>query len=124
MKLTHVRLLVDDFDACFRFYRDVLGLTPTWGAEGEGYADFDAGPANVALFARTGQVEAVELRVPGDGALVVLAVDDVAAEVARLGDEILAGPLDRAEWGIRVAYLRDPAGTLIELNEPIGMEAS
>jgi hypothetical protein len=27
--LTHVRLLVDDFPACFRFYRDVLGLTPT-----------------------------------------------------------------------------------------------
>ena len=32
MKLTHVRLLVTDFPACFRFYRDVMGLTATWGA--------------------------------------------------------------------------------------------
>ena len=43
MKLTHVRLLVDDAPACFRFYRDVIGLTPTWGTEAEGYADFDDG---------------------------------------------------------------------------------
>ncbi|MFE4603763.1 VOC family protein, partial [Kitasatospora indigofera] len=28
MELTQVRLLVDDFGSCFRFYRDVLGLTP------------------------------------------------------------------------------------------------
>jgi hypothetical protein len=40
MQLTHVRLLVEDFDVCFRFYRDVLGFTVTWGAEGDGYADF------------------------------------------------------------------------------------
>jgi predicted enzyme related to lactoylglutathione lyase len=31
MRLTHVRLLVDDFAACFRFYRDVAGLAPTFG---------------------------------------------------------------------------------------------
>jgi catechol 2,3-dioxygenase-like lactoylglutathione lyase family enzyme len=29
MNLTFVRLLVDDFPACFRFYRDVMGFTPT-----------------------------------------------------------------------------------------------
>ena len=34
MKLTHVRLLVNDFDACFRFYRDVMGFQVQWGDEG------------------------------------------------------------------------------------------
>jgi lactoylglutathione lyase len=43
MKLLSVRLLVSDFDSCFRFYRDVMGFRPTWGEEGDGYADFDAG---------------------------------------------------------------------------------
>jgi lactoylglutathione lyase len=33
VRLTHVRLLVDDYDACFRFYRDMLGLEPTFGDE-------------------------------------------------------------------------------------------
>jgi catechol 2,3-dioxygenase-like lactoylglutathione lyase family enzyme len=40
MRLTHVRLLVDDFAACFRFYRDVVGLARTFGDETSGYADF------------------------------------------------------------------------------------
>ena len=55
MKLTHVRLLVNDFDACFRFYRDVMGFEVQWGAEGSGYADFRGrGEAMVALFSRQG----------------------------------------------------------------------
>ncbi|MCL4490146.1 MAG: VOC family protein [Chloroflexi bacterium] len=43
MRLTHVRLLVADFDACFRFYRDAIGFQVLWGKEGGGYADFQAG---------------------------------------------------------------------------------
>jgi catechol 2,3-dioxygenase-like lactoylglutathione lyase family enzyme len=46
--LTHVRLLVRDYPACFRFYRDVMGLRATYGEEDTGYADFDAG-AGVAV---------------------------------------------------------------------------
>lgn len=30
MKLTHTRLLVDDYKACFIFYRDVLGFEVSW----------------------------------------------------------------------------------------------
>ena len=40
MKLTHVRLLVNDFDVCFRFYRDVMGFHVQWGAEGGGLRGF------------------------------------------------------------------------------------
>jgi catechol 2,3-dioxygenase-like lactoylglutathione lyase family enzyme len=53
MKLTHVRLLVDDYPGCFRFYRDVMGFPVTFGDEEGGYADFDAGSdVSVALFIR------------------------------------------------------------------------
>jgi catechol 2,3-dioxygenase-like lactoylglutathione lyase family enzyme len=38
MRLTHIRLLVADYLACFRFYRDVMGLAVAWGDENGPYA--------------------------------------------------------------------------------------
>ena len=125
MKLTHVRLLVDDAPACFRFYRDVIGLTPTWGTETEGFADFDAGGGSIlAITGRSGQSEVVDLRGAGDGAMLVFGVDDLEATLSELrqrGAE-LGEIVDRPDWGIRFAHLRDPAGNLIEVNTPIPME--
>jgi catechol 2,3-dioxygenase-like lactoylglutathione lyase family enzyme len=125
VKLTHVRLLVDDAPACFRFYRDVVGLTPTWGTESEGYADFDAGGGStLAIMGRAGQSEVVELRGAGDGAMLVFGVDDLEGALAGLRQRG-AEPgeiVDRPDWGIRFAHLRDPAGNLIEVNCPIPME--
>jgi lactoylglutathione lyase len=119
VRLTHVRLLVDDYGACFRFYRDMLGLEPTFGDEASHYANFATGDVTLAVFARGEQAEVVEVRPVGDGALLVLRVDDVDAEVARLRAYLVAEPQDRPDWGIRVAYIRDPAGTLIELNREL-----
>jgi catechol 2,3-dioxygenase-like lactoylglutathione lyase family enzyme len=121
MKLSQVRMLVDDFPACFRFYRDVLGLEPTFGGETDGYASF----GNIALFEREGQGSVVELRPVGDGALVCLDSDDLDADIERVGaagGEFLGAPVARSDWGIRVTYLRDPAGSLVELHEEIPME--
>ncbi len=122
MRFSQTRLLVDDFPACFRFLRDELGLELTSGAESDGYASFSAGTGTVALFQRAGQAGVVSLRPPGDSALVVLEVDDVDAEVARLGQLVVAGPVSKPDWGGRVAYLRDPDGNLFELFQTIPME--
>ena len=114
-------MLVDDFPASFRFYRDVLGLEPTFGDEGDDYASF----ANVALFVRTGQEAASDLRPAGDGALLCLSVDDLDAAVARIesaGGVFLAPAVAQPEWGIRVIYIRDPAGNLIEIHEELASE--
>ena len=115
MKFSQMRMLVDDAAEAFRFYRDELGLTPSFGTEGEEYASFDTGSGSVALFIRSGQGEVVELRDPGDGAVLVLEVDDVAPWLERLRDRVVAGPSDRPAWGGRVVHLRDPSGNLIEL---------
>ena len=120
MIFSQVRLLVDDFDEAFRFYRDELRLEPGFGAEPP-YASFRAGDGTVAIFERSGQAEAVELRDFGDSTLLVLEVDDVDAAVAGLRQRVVAGPLDRPDWGGRVAYIRDPAGNLIELFQTIPM---
>jgi lactoylglutathione lyase len=121
VRFSQVRLLVDDVAAAFRFYRDELGLAVASGNEGEPYASFDTGTGTVAIFVRDGQAEAVELRAAGDSTLLVLEVDDVDSDVARLGARVVAGPVDQPEWGGRVAYLRDPSGNLIELFQTIPM---
>lgn len=119
MRLSQIRLLVDDFPGCFRFLRDSLGLECSSGAEGEDYASFTAGEGAIALFRRSGQDAVVALRAPGDAALVVLEVDDVDDEAARLGDLVVEGPVSQPEWGGRVAYLRDPDGNLFELFQTV-----
>ena len=51
----------------------------------------------------------------GDRAMLVFEVPNVDARVAELksrGVEIIAEPVDRPEWTVRTAHLRDPEGNL------------
>ena len=130
--LTYVRLLVDDFPECFRFYRDVMGFHPTYGDEGENYADFEAGGVVLALFQRAMMAEAigrpVAERAHGVGATVlVFEVEDVDAELSRLkerGAVMVADATDRLEWGLRTAHVVDPAGNILEMYTTIPSEST
>jgi len=121
VKLTHVRLLVSDMGASYRFYTNMLGLPTTWD-ENPGYAEFEVAPdVALAIFPRDEMQEVVPLRPHGDAAAVVLSVESVDVTVARLrsaGIDV-ADPLDRPDWGMRVAHVRDPDGNLIELYHDI-----
>ncbi len=126
MHLSYIRLIVDNFGACYRFYRDTLGFATLWASDN--YAEFQVGPATrLALCER-----AIMSVVPGAGwrpeagggdrAMLVFEVPDVDARVAELksrGVEIVAEPMDRPEWTVRTAHLRDPEGNLIEINRPL-----
>jgi lactoylglutathione lyase len=121
VKLTHVRLLVEDFGASHRFYAESLGLPTTWPNEG-GYAEFSAGDAMIAIFPRREMDSAVTLRPAGDAAVVVLEVEDVDAAfhaAVERGAQAAAKPVDHSEWGLRTAHLRDPDGNLVELYHDI-----
>jgi glyoxylase I family protein len=109
----HVSLNVDDAEAAGRFYEDVLGLRriarPDFGFPG---VWLDAGGVQIHL-----------LEVPGhhapDGQHFAFRVDDVDATHARL----TALGVDASEPSSfpgagRQSFLRDPAGNLIELNQP------
>ena len=131
MELTHVRLLVSDLPACFRFYRDVLGLTPEFGDESGVYADFLVGHAKIALFKRELMAESVSTSgKPAnancqDLAAVIVAVPDVDAlhkTLAARGASFVNLPHDRPDWGVRCLHLRDPDGNLIEINQEIPFE--
>ena len=131
MRFAQVRLLVRDFDACFRFYRDVMHFPVTFGGEGEGYADFDAGEVTLALFPRDlmaqsigagDVVDAVDVTDGQDRVAICLGVDDVDATMQDLqgrGAVFVSGPIDQPFWELRVAHLRDPDGTLIEISHSI-----
>ena len=127
-KYEFTRLLVLKFRECFLFYRDVLGLTPGFGAEGDTYADFVIGPVNLSLFDKSEMAATVgaptqPARPPSqDYVCLVFAVDDVDAACGRLqahGVALVTEPTDHPGWGIRTAHFRDPDGNLIEINQSL-----
>jgi glyoxylase I family protein len=108
----HVNLMVDDVDAARRFYRDVLGLEeierPDFGTEG---AWFRAGTTQVHLTIG-------DRPVPDGFQHVAFCSENVSRDAARLtglGIEVVE-PVRIVGAGHQ-AFVRDPAGNLIELNE-------
>ena len=115
-------ITVDDFDAAFHFYRDVLGLSlaEDWDTEmGHGVL-FEVGRGTLELFDRK-QKESVDHleagRVtPGDVRLAIQ-VDDVDGtfhELVVAGTPLMSHPID-APWGDRIARLQTPHGMQLTL---------
>ncbi|MEU6583791.1 VOC family protein [Nocardia sp. NPDC046763] len=123
------RVLVDDFASSYRFYRDVLGLPLKQEVPGDipesdagPYACFTLGGQDLALFTRAYMDAAIGAahrpRGEIDTVVVVLRVADVdrAVEILRERDaRIAAEPAEQPAWGMRVAHVRAPEGTLVEL---------
>lgn len=127
MKLSHIRLLVPDVRECFLFYRDKIGFEVRYGDETTPFAEFQTGDINLALEPQMGigtsaARTADEAFSGRDQVALILSVNDVDAAYERLqglGVPFIEVPHDTPEWGHRVAYLRDPAGNVIELNQGI-----
>ncbi|HJP76756.1 MAG TPA: VOC family protein [Pseudonocardiaceae bacterium] len=126
MHLTQIRLIVDDFPAVAAYYRDVIGLKPQFEHLLEPpYTAFkpELG-SSLCLHERADLArmlgDGVLADAPsGDAALVSLRVDDLdayLAEVAGRGAQVVAGPVTFGDR-TRNAYLRDPEGNLIELQQ-------
>jgi catechol 2,3-dioxygenase-like lactoylglutathione lyase family enzyme len=114
VELSQIRLIVSDFPSMFRFYRDVVGLTPQFDDDAGPYGAFKlAGGGTLALQTRAEVAKVVADLAPagGDRSLVVLKVDDVSAVPFETTEPVVLN--DR----IRAAYLRDPEGNLVELQQ-------
>ncbi len=112
MKFSNIRLLVNNFDSCFHFYNNMLGLECTWGAAGDNYASFNIGhESGLALF----RAELMEIAVTKAGAgkseieldkiAIILQVDNLYETYSRLkgnGVDFLTEPEDMAAWGISI----------------------
>ena len=129
MRLGWVIVYVDDPPAAREFYMRAFGLRGGFVAGSDTYAELDTGATKLAFAAHSlgeGNFPGGVRRVaPGDGAppnveiaLVAEDVDDRYAHALEAGCVSLAGPADKPQ-GQRVAYVRDPFGTLVELATPI-----
>ena len=126
MKLTHTRILVDRYQQCYRFYKDILNLECTWGDEDSNYAQFQAGNTLIAIFDKRQMLDDLDEKSPAFGTpandvMLIFAVEDVDRTYQELQEKIefITAPHDRKDWGIRVAHFRAPNGTLIEINKNI-----
>lgn len=118
MRIASFRVFVRDLDRAATFFQSLLQLRITADGRAHGYIVFDGG-AGLNLV-----VESVLTEAPTDEQVLVgrftgvsFAVDDVAAEHARL---VAAGvPFDGAPqaqaWGGVLATFRDPAGNQFQL---------
>ena len=124
--LTQIRIIVDDFPAVAAYYRDVIGLKPQFEHLLEPpYTAFKPEQgSSLCLHARADLARmlgdgVLEDAPSGDAALVSLRVDDLdayLAEVTGRGAQVVAGPVTFG-GRTRNAYLRDPEGNLIELQQ-------
>jgi catechol 2,3-dioxygenase-like lactoylglutathione lyase family enzyme len=112
--LHHVALDVADTEEAARFYEDVLGFTPIerpdFGFPG---AWFAAGDIQLHL------LEVTDHQVVGFNHF-ALRVDDIDAVVARMVEQgvEVGPPSDGFPGAGRQAFLKDPSGNTIELNQP------
>jgi catechol 2,3-dioxygenase-like lactoylglutathione lyase family enzyme len=129
MRCSYIRLLVNDYEACFRFYADVLKLPVLWGDEHSRYAEFDVhSQTRLAINQREVMAEALETdtadpELPHQDRLAVIFevadVDEAAAGLVSDGARLVMAPRDWTAWGIRAAHFRDPDGYLLEVNSPL-----
>jgi catechol 2,3-dioxygenase-like lactoylglutathione lyase family enzyme len=132
MELNCIRLLVKDFDRCFRFYAETLGLNVTWGKVGGDYASFNIGiPSGLSIFKSDLMASVIgnsERPLPTDKRekiaiiLKVENVDQSYQDLSEKGVKFITLPSDMAGWGIRVAHFRDPERNLIEIWSELAKE--
>ena len=126
MKLTHIRLLVNDIEACRSFYKDKLGFKEQPAVVEGIYYEFVAGDCMLALYKRDLMESVAGVAMVGekvaDKVALTFEVPDVDAAYKALrarGIEFVTEPHDQETWVLRVAHLRDPEGNLIEINAPL-----
>src|SRR5256885_7004698 len=100
MECSHIRLMVERFNECFRFYREVIGLPTTYQPDASGpYAEFAlGGDKYLGLFDRATMQEALDrpnappAPLSDNRVALCFEVDDVDAEACGSG---------RAAWRLR-----------------------
>ena len=120
MEMTlRIEVFADDVDASAGFYRRVLAfeeVSRQHGGDGTRYVSVARGAARIGIGAAGRPVDPAGRRAPG-GTEIVLEVDDVDAELARV--HAAGWPLDaelrEQEWGLRDFRLLDPDGYYLRI---------
>ena len=115
-------LTMKDFDRAIAFYRDTLGLRQlaAWENGGGHSVLLDGGRATLEIFdeAQARAIDEIEVgrRVAGQVRVAIQTTDaaSAATDLARMGAEILGGPVI-TPWGDRNVRISDPEGIQLTL---------
>lgn len=132
MKFSNVRLLVKDYEKCFKFYTEKLGLEAAFDIEGcygsfkvadgiEGFAIFTS-DLMAPVVGNADKNQPVNCREKMMVSFEVESVDETFETLSVKGVKFINEPTDMPDWGMRVVHLRDPEENLIELFTPLKME--
>jgi len=132
MKFSNVRLLVKDYEKCFKFYTEKLGLEAVWNLEGC-YGSFKVaeGIEGLAIFVsdlmapavgNTDKSQPTDCREKMMVSFEVVNVDETYNALLAKNVIFINQPTDMLSWGMRVVHLRDPEENLIELFTPLKTE--
>lgn len=131
IRFSNVRLLVKDYEKCFKFYTEKLGFEATFDLGV--YASFKVAEniEGLAIFVSdlmaptVGNVNKNQPTDCREKMMVSFEVENVDETYnALLEKEVtfINQPTDMPDWGMRVVYLRDPEENLIELFTPLKTE--
>ncbi len=111
MKLTEIARFVEDVAATTRFYSTLLGIEPSYSDDS--IATFKHFGVTILIHARY-QPGPDDLPCEDHIAFGVENLDQSVSDLSKKGMTLEFPPRDY-DWG-RSAYLRDPAGALVEIN--------
>ena len=123
---SYTRLHVKDFQACSRFYQDILGLKKTFTSEIDSYMELTDGKVKITLLDREKIKEYLGTKTDflfeskSDRIALSFQVEDVEQACQYLKEKgvvIESPPWNVVDWGMKLALVRDPEGNLIELSE-------
>jgi lactoylglutathione lyase len=122
MDVLHTAVWVDDIETQLAFYCDGLGLDRTREFDLDGVTNtYVAGESDTEIQFKHDGTE----RNPGPAGIdhIAVGVDDVDANVDHLvehhGSEVVNEPRTLAEKGVRIAFVTDPEGYVVELIETL-----
>ncbi len=132
MKFSNVRLLVKDYEKCFKFYTEKLGLEAAFDIEGcygsfkvaediEGLAIFTS-YLMASVVGNVDKDQPTNCREKMMVSFEVGSVDETFKTLSVKGVKFINQPTDMPGWGMRVVHLRDPEENLIELFTPLKIE--
>ncbi|WP_319419800.1 VOC family protein [Pleurocapsa sp. FMAR1] len=131
---SYTRLYVNDYDTCLQFYRDVLGLEVVFISEVDRYVELTNGTTKLTIMCRGklkeyfGSRTLVSFEQKGDAIALSFGVKDVDEALEYLKSknvEVVSSSWNFADWGVKLALVRDPEGNLVELlqaGEMVGAE--
>jgi catechol 2,3-dioxygenase-like lactoylglutathione lyase family enzyme len=115
-------VIARDFEAAYHFYKDTIGL------RGDGeipYAEFRTGSGPLVVLDEAFWIGATSLPPASPGsrshggivlAIKVRSVDETYERLSAQGVHFPAPPSNRPQMGLRILFLHDPDGNLVELS--------